>query len=105
MDQEKMKRLCASGAMRWTDHVIMRIMQRGISREDVKLAISDGEIIEEYPDDYPYPSCLIAAQLPDGRPLHIVCGMGNNELWVVTAYIPDILKWDDGFKIRRGTGQ
>jgi hypothetical protein len=32
-----------------------------------------GEIIEEYPDDTPYPSCLILGRTASGRSLHIVC--------------------------------
>jgi len=76
-------------------------MQRRISREDVKSVLAAGEIIEQYPDDYPYPSCLIFGQMFDGRPLHVVCGMGNNELWVITAYLPDIKEWYVGYKIRR----
>jgi hypothetical protein len=35
------------------------MFQRGISMEGVKLALTTGEIIEEYPDDKPYPSRLV----------------------------------------------
>jgi len=33
--------------------------QRGIKIKDVLHSIKKGEIIEEYSDDYPYPSVLI----------------------------------------------
>ena len=30
-----------------------------LDNDDVMNAINNGEIIEQYPDDYPFPSCLI----------------------------------------------
>ncbi|MFG6337693.1 MAG: DUF4258 domain-containing protein [Lachnospiraceae bacterium] len=30
-----------------------------MSINDIIFCIHEGEIIEQYPDDYPYPSCLI----------------------------------------------
>ena len=35
------------------------MQERDISRADVKNGIATGEIIEDYPDDFPNPSCLI----------------------------------------------
>ena len=35
------------------------MQERDISRADVKNGIATGEIIEDYPEDYPNPSCLI----------------------------------------------
>lgn len=35
------------------------MQERDISRADVKNCIMHGEIIEDYPDDFPHPSCLI----------------------------------------------
>ena len=39
-----------------TQHFIDNIGKRGISLSDVRVAIASGEIIEQYPDDYPHPS-------------------------------------------------
>ncbi|MPM03085.1 hypothetical protein SDC9_49344 [bioreactor metagenome] len=36
-----------------------RCLQRGIKTADIENCILSGEIIEEYPDDYPYCSYLI----------------------------------------------
>jgi hypothetical protein len=41
--------------------------------DEVVEALDAGEIIEEYPDDQPYPSCLILGRTRAARPLHIVC--------------------------------
>ena len=56
---DKIKRLVEEEKMRWTNHALIRLFQRNISREDIKNAIMNGKIIEEYENDYPYISCLV----------------------------------------------
>ena len=46
--------------------------QRGIKIKDIRHAIMTGEIIEQYPDDYPFPSCLIFGYSVDNRIIHVV---------------------------------
>lgn len=48
-----------------------------------------GEIIEQYDDSYPYPSCLIYGINLEGKIIHIVCGSNDTELWIIKAYYPD----------------
>ncbi len=78
------------------------MFKRRIGRDDVHYVIQAGEIIEEYPDDQPYPSRLILGWM-GSRPLHIV--LADNEIdeeWiVVTVYEPDPAQWDNGFKRRK----
>ena len=40
-------------------HAQERLRQRGIKQKDIKNCVMTGEIIEQYPDDFPFPSCLI----------------------------------------------
>ena len=44
-----------------------------------------GEIIEEYPNDFPYPSCLILGKTTDNRIIHVVVGMNDTKLYLITA--------------------
>lgn len=37
-------------------HAIQRMFQRGISEVAVRAVVENGRVIEEYPDDSPYPS-------------------------------------------------
>lgn len=69
--------------------------------QNVVHALSNGEIIEEYPTDYPYPSCLILGLSIAGHSLHIVCGIGREELYLITAYYPDPTVWAADFKERK----
>ena len=85
----EIKRLCKNNSLRWTNHVFIRLAQRKIDTEDVVYALLHGEIIEQYPTDYPYPSCLVLGTSTNNHFLHIVFGIGAGELWLITAYHPD----------------
>jgi hypothetical protein len=85
----------------WTKHCLNRLNQRNIQIADVKTAVSNGKIIEYYYDDYPYPSCLILGYNVDNKILHIVCGINEDMVHMITAYYPDNEKWEDDMKTRR----
>jgi len=69
--------------------------------DDVISVLTNGEIIEQYPADYPFPSCLVLGHTKAGKALHIVCGSNETELWLITAYIPSLADWTEDFKQRR----
>ena len=71
--------------------------------EELLEALASGEIIEDYPDDQPYPSYLIFGRALSGRPLHIVCAPVLDEtlLIVITTYQPDPDRWEADFKERK----
>ena len=91
---EDIRRYCSDNAIILTDHLLTRIRQRNIQLKDIKNAILNGEIIEQYQNDYPFPSCLINA-----KNIHIVCSIGEGYLYIITAYRPSPEKWHlDGRK-------
>ena len=93
----------ADNHYRLTRHATIARLSRGISMIQLKQALADGEIIEKYPDDDPYPSCLVLGWLETGDPLHIVCSRGKcaPELRIVTVYEPDDERWESNYKIRK----
>ena len=101
-DLERIKNLCENEKLRWTMHIMIRLLQRGISLDDVICAVKNGEIIENYPDDYPYPSCLLLGHGEDRQALHVVCGASETEVWLITAYRPSLEFWDEDLKTRKG---
>ena len=101
MDIRIIQDLCSKKALRWTNHIFVRLAQRSISMQDVLNVIMNGEIIEEYLEDYPYPSCLIIGYSVEDKIIHIVCGIGEGEVWLITAYYPEKEKWSEDFKIRK----
>ncbi|MBU2766286.1 DUF4258 domain-containing protein [Acidithiobacillus ferrivorans] len=77
------------------------MFQQAITEEAVLYTLGNGQIVEEYPDDHPYPSRLMLGN-HDGRPLHVVVAYdpANRQCIVVTAYIPGPDQWDDTFSRR-----
>ena len=82
-------------------HTIKRMFERDISENEIEQTVLDGEIIESYPDDKPYPSYL-SLKFFDNKPLHVVYAINqqDNEIILITAYYPDSKKWDKNFKKR-----
>lgn len=97
-----LRSLCNDETIFMTQHMYNRCRERGIKYDDIKSAIMSGEIIEQYPDDFPYPSCLTLGITMVGRYLHVVCGVSEEQIWIVTAYYPDPDKWETNFKMRKG---
>lgn len=66
-----------------------------ICEDEVYEAVLSGKIIENYPEDEPYPSCLIYGRTSRKRPLHIVCAFSMDEdlSVVITVYEPILKKW------------
>jgi len=98
---EQLQQLCCDDTIVMTQHLTLRCSERGIGFDDIKLTIQHGEIIEQYPSDYPYPSCLMVYQLGNDRFLHIVVGFGDNRLWVITSYYPSEAEWESNFTTRK----
>ena len=101
MDIEIFRNLCADLKIRWTTHGLARLQERDISREDVINCIMNGEIIEEYPEDFPNPSALVFGRKIDGQIIHVVCGTDGFFVYVITAYIPNNVKFEDDLRTRR----
>jgi len=80
-------------------HALARMFERRIGVADVRTALAHGEVIQVYPDDKPYPSRLLLGWIGT-RPLHVVVAEDSEAgiLIVVTAYEPDPVQWDAGFK-------
>lgn len=101
-DIHLLREYCQTGSVYWSEHIALRMAKRGIQRKQVLTAIQTGTVIEDYPDDYPYPSCLILGTDEEGKRLHVVCGIGDEKAWMITAYYPDTTEWEDDMKTRKG---
>ena len=84
-----------------TRHGQKRMEQRNITLDDVISAIRSGEIIEEYPEDFPFPSCLILGKSIFGRPLHMVVSLENSQIYLITAYFPNSDEWESDMRTRK----
>jgi len=82
---------------RITDHADEEIQADHLSFDEVFLSVLQGEIIEAYPTDKPYPSCLIFGRNFNGEPIHSVWAYNHETGWavLVTVYRPDPARWID----------
>jgi hypothetical protein len=83
-------------------HAVLRMSQRGISKDEVVNVMLHGEVIQEYPEDKPYPSKLQFKMIND-RPLHVVSAKDEiaGICYVITVYIADVNEWEQDFKTRK----
>ena len=102
LDIEQIRMHVNQGDVVWRDHAIKRLHERKITRDDVRSAIYNGEIIEDRPDDIPTPCCLILGANIKGRYIHVICGMLDDLVYIISAYYPDPDRWEPDFRTRKG---
>jgi len=86
-----------SNRVRITDHADEEALADHLAFDEVFGSVFRGEIIEDYPDDWPYPSCLIYGETFRGDPVHSVWAYNEETRWavLVTVYRPDPSHWID----------
>ena len=73
---------------------------RMITVDEIKEAVLNGEVIEEYPEDQKGESCLLL-YVNENRAVHVVCAPKDEYLAIITAYLPVPNQWSSDFKGRR----
>ncbi len=96
-----LREAAAQGRIHWHQHALERFLERGISRAEVVRAITNGEIIEVYQTERPYPSCLIL--YVEAEPVHVVAATDPTTriCHVITTYRPDLKHFEPDFRTRR----
>lgn len=89
------------GQFEFSQHAVDQSIIRHISVQELREAIAESTIIEDYPDDKYGPSCLLLGLTHSRRPVHIQCSYPSRPLVkIITLYEPDPQRWID-WKIRR----
>ncbi len=83
----------------FTDHAWTVMDDRKIKSKDVINAIINSEIIENYSDSKPCPSCLILGY-KNRLAIHVVIALCKNHVRIITTYEPNKNEWVNN-KIRR----
>ena len=89
--------------VRITHHADEEAQADQLTFDEIYFSALHGEIIEDYPTDKPYPSCLIYGQTFSGDPIHSVWAYNEVNGWAVliTVYRPDPGRWINGRERRR----
>lgn len=79
------------------------MFQRRISTDAVEeVALRSSTVVEEYPNDKPFPSRLLLGWHHEkALHVHLAVDDGGATLVVVTAYRPDPERWEPGFTRRK----
>ena len=106
MNIDKLHSLAAEDRIALKKHTVLRMHQRAILSDEVKTALFNCEILEDYPQDYPLPSGLVLGYTNKKRPIHLVVALDEESrmIWVITVYEPDEKEWIDNYRIRKGDG-
>jgi len=85
-----------------TQHARKEAREDNLMLDEIFFSTIQGEIIEDYPSDKPYPSCLIYGETQTSKPVHTVWAYAaENQIGIlVTVYCPDPERWVD-WKIRK----
>jgi len=97
MEIENIVDAIRNSRVRITDHVDEEVFDDNLAYEEIYFSVTNGKVIEDYPSDKPYPSCLILGRNFSGEPIHNVWAYNPENLWTVliTVYRPDSARWID----------
>ena len=99
---EQLKALNKAENIAITEHARSRLYERNITIDDIINGINTGEVIKQYEDDKPLPSCLILGFSVRVEYIHIVISCDTDFIYLITAYFPNPDIWENDFKIRKG---
>lgn len=102
IDIEDLRKLNRAECIAITEHARQRLIERRITLNDVIKCIANGEIIKQYEDDKPFPSCLILGMSVNGKYMHVVISHNKEYIHLITAYYPNAEQWEADFKTRKG---
>lgn len=100
-DRTLLVQLATEGRVQWHLHALERLLERGISRQEVLDTPSTGELVEVYSEGRSHRSALFLHTEQD--PLHVVASVdpAARICHVITAYRPDLEHFEPGFRTRR----
>ena len=98
----EIRRKFAEEQFEFSKHAVDQSILRQILVQEIREAIANGQVIEDYPEDKYGPSCLIAGSTQAQRPIHVQCSYPARSLVkVITVYEPNPQRWNQGFTQRR----
>lgn len=102
MDIIESVKISAAKRILFLPHAIRQMSrpERLITRAEIRIAILEGEVIEDYAEDARGHSCLMLGLRENERAIHVVCSPKDEYLAIITAYLPGEDEWSENFRDR-----
>lgn len=104
MDSQAIRDLVQGGRYEFSKHAERERQADKITVMELERALTQCEVIEEYPDDPRGPSCLVLGFF-ENRPIHAVCAVKADpgEVLIITVYDPSKRpeKWTENYRRRK----
>ncbi len=82
----------------FTKHGEQERQNDNLTITEVREALLNGTILEQYEKDIRGESCLVVGFTNSGKPLHIVCGRLEEDLVIITVYVPGPPKFKNPYE-------
>jgi hypothetical protein len=84
-------------------HATEEAVAEDINRSDILTLLENAKLLEDYPDWWLGPCCLLFGQTTYGRNLHVVSSYGQLPVTIITVYEPKPPKW--ATPVQRGVSE
>jgi hypothetical protein len=74
-------------------HAAEEALAEHITRGEIETALLSAQLLEDYPDWWLGPSCLVYGRTDAGRDLHIVASYSGLPVTIITVYEPRPPRW------------
>ena len=92
---------CSVGTLIWRRHAREEAENDGVSESKLEDAIRRGfTLVEDYPED-PYGESALVLTFVGDKPVHVVLPPRGSFCYLITAYVPDLARWDETFTRRK----
>jgi hypothetical protein len=86
-------RAVATHELKISLHATEEALAEEITRTEIEATLLNAQILEDYPDWWLGPSCLVYGQTTAGRDIHIVVSYSTLPVTIITVYEPRPPKW------------
>ncbi|HCP91957.1 MAG TPA: hypothetical protein DIT76_07940 [Spartobacteria bacterium] len=102
LNLETLREAVRDGRVEWRKHVLQKLAERGISLSAAMQVLLQGERIQDYSEDQPFPSALFLGYISN-KPLHVVaaCDNANRRAFIITAYEPSLDIFESDYRTRK----
>jgi Domain of unknown function (DUF4258) len=96
------RKAISNGDYEWRKHTLQRIAERSVLQAEIVEVLLQGEQINTYDNDKPFPSALFF-KIVNKRPIHVVVAIDKVNVFasIITVYEPSLEIFEADFKTKK----